>query len=155
MTERETGQTKELADIIIKKFRALIALENRVLETREEIRQIPTICDNTVLADLQENLIVERQEMLSELELQLKENVEEMERIIDELKLETPHFRTYVLPQMSEIVGTLKICGAAEVEELTQLVDALMDEENTESLAQLEAVIITRLRDNLEKTFGT
>ena len=56
---------------------------------------------------------------------------------------------------MSEIVGTLKASNAAEQEELSQLVEALMDAGNKRSLEQLEAIIITRLRDNLEKTFGS
>ena len=40
-------------------------------------------------------------------------------------------------------------------EDLAQLVAALTDDGNTQSLEQLEAIIITRLRDNLERTFGT
>ena len=52
---------------------------------------------------------------------------------------------------MSEVVGTLRTYDAAEREELAQLVAALTDEENVQSLEQLEAIIITRLRNNLEK----
>lgn len=56
---------------------------------------------------------------------------------------------------MSEIVETLKASDAAAQAELAQLVATLTDNGNTQSLEQLEAIIITRLRDNLEKTFGT
>ena len=97
--------------------------------------------------------------MLTALESQLKTHVEEMVTIIDELQsideLQTiPYFRAYVLPQIGEAVGTLKACDVAESEELTQLVAALVDADSPQSLERLEAIIITRLRDNLEKTFG-
>ena len=155
MTEKETEQTKELADIIVEKFRSLFALESRVLEAREQARQIAANHDTAETSDPQDMPTPEDQEMLIALETQLKEQVEEMEKIIDELRSATPSFRTYVLPQMSEIVETLKTSDAAEQAELAQLVAALMDDGNTQSLEQLEAIIITRLRDNLEKTFGT
>ena len=155
MTDKETGQTRELADIIVEKFRALLDLESTVLDTREEVSRISAAHNTTEPSDLQEKSIVEHQEMLTTLESQLEEGIEEMEKIMDELKLTTPSFRTYILPQMSEIVTTLRAYNAAEQEELAQLVAALTDEENTQSLEQLEAIIITRLRDNLEKTFGT
>ena len=155
MTERETEQTKELADIIVEKFRNLFALESRTLEARERARQIAANRDTAEPSDPQENPTAESQKMLTQLESQLKERVAEIEKIIDEPKLATPSFRTYVLPQMSEIVGTLKACDAVEQEELAQLVAALTDDGNTQSLEQLEAIIITRLRANLERTFGT
>ena len=155
MTEKEIGQTQELADIIVEKFRALVALESKVLEAREEGSQISAIHDSEEPSDPQENPTAEYQEMLTALESQLKEGVAEMEKIMDELKSATSSFRTYILPQMSEIVGTLKTSDAAAQEELTQLVAVLTDDGNTQSLEQLEAIIITRLRDNLEKTFGT
>ena len=155
MTEKETGQTKELADIIVEKFRALVALESKVLEAREEGSQISAIHDSKEPSDPQKNPTAEYQEMLTALESQLKEGVAEMEKIMDELKSATSSFKTYVLPQMSKIVGTLKTSDAAKQEELVQLVAALTDDGNTQSLEQLEAIIITRLRDNLEKTFGT
>ena len=154
MKEKETEQTKELADIIIEKFRDLVALESRILEAREGSGESSTIYDNVELSDPQDNPIVEGQKTLEALELKLKEGIEEMEKIMSELKSETPSFRTYILPQMSEILGTLKACNAAEPEELTQLVTTLMDRENTQPLEQLEAIIITRLRDQLEKIFG-
>ena len=146
MTEEETGQTEELADIIVKKFRDLFALESRVLEAREQTNQTSVISEVPT---------AEGQKVLTALELQLKTRVEEMEKIIDELKSTTPSFRTYVLPRVSEVVGTLKTSDTTEQEELTQLVTALTDGGNARSLEQLEAVIITRLRDNLKKSFGT
>ena len=146
MTERETQQTEELADIIVEKFRNLFALESRILEAREHAAH-----RDTAEIDDPQNI----PKMLTALETELKAQIEEMEKIIDELRAATPSFSTYVLPQMSEIVGTLKASDAAEQAELAQLVAALMDDGNTQSLEQLEAVIITRLRDNLEKTFGT
>lgn len=155
MSEKETEQTTALVDTILEKFRVLIDLESAVLDAREKISQISTIRDNPEPSDPQENSIVARQEMLTELELQLKKGIEEAEKIIDELKSAAPSFRTYILPQISTIVGTLKIYNAAEQEELVQLVASLMDAENTRSLEQLELIIITRLRDNLEKIFGT
>lgn len=157
MTEtKETEQTKALADVIVEKFRNLFALESRVLEARERARQIAANRDTTEPSDLQQNTSTpDNQEMLMALETQLKKQVAEIETIIDELRSATPSFRTYVLPQMSEIVGTLKASDVVEQEELIQLVAALTDDGNTQSLEQLEAIIITRLRDNLEKTFGT
>ena len=156
MTERrEIEQTKELADVIVEKFRNLFALESRVLEVRERARQIAANRDTAEPSDLQQDTPTpDDQETLMALETQLTEQIAEMETIIDELRSATPSFRTYVLPQMSEIVGPLKTRDAAEQEELSQLVAALTDEGNTQSLEQLEAIIITRLRDNLEKTFG-
>ena len=154
MTEKEAKQTKELADIIVEKFRVLVDLESKVLEAREQINRIAASHDRQEPSDPQENPTAAYQEMLTQLESELEESVAEMEKIIDELKSAPPAFKTYVLPQMSEIVGTLKASDAAEQEELSQLVEALMDDGNTQSLEQLEAIIITRLRDNLEKTFG-
>ncbi|RKU09785.1 hypothetical protein C6503_20630 [Candidatus Poribacteria bacterium] len=155
MTERtETEQTKTLADVIVEKFRNLFALESRVLEARERTRQIAANRDTAEPSDLQDTPTPDNQEMLIALETQLKAQIVEMEAIIDELRSAMPSFRTYVLPQMSEIVGTLKASDVVEQEELAQLVAALTDDGNTQSLEQLEAIIITRLRDNLEKTFG-
>lgn len=154
MKEKETEQTKELADIIIEKFRDLVTLESRILEAREGGGEISAIYDNVELSDPQDNPIVEGQKILEALELKLKDGIEEMEKIMSELKSETPSFKTYILPQMSEILRTLKVCDAAEQEELAQLVTTLTDRENTQLLEQLEAIIITRLRDQLEKIFG-
>ena len=155
MIEKEADQATELADIIVEKFRILVALESKVLEAREAGNRISAIHDSEEPSDPQENPTAAYQEMLTQLESELKEGIAEMEEIIDELKSATPSFRTYVLPQMSEIVGTLKASDAAEQEELTQLVAVLTNDGNTQSLEQLEAIIITRLRDNLERTFGT
>ena len=155
MTEKEIEQTKELPDIIVEKFRSLFALESRILEAREQARQIAANRDTAETSDPQDMPTPEHQEMLTALETQLKAQLEEMEKIIDELSSVTPSFSTYVLPQMSEIVGTLKASDTAAQAELAQLVAALMDDGNTQSFEQLEAVIITRLRDNLEKTFDT
>ena len=154
MTERETEQTKGLADRIVEKFRDLFALESRVLEAREHARQITTHRDTSQPSDPQDMLTHEDRETLTTLETQLKEQIGEMVEIIDELKSATPSFRNYVLPQMRKIVETLKTSKPAEQAELTQLVISLMDDKNMQSLEQLEGVIITRLRDNLEKIFG-
>ena len=156
MTERETEQTKELADIIVEKFRNLFTLESRVLEEREQAEQIAANRDTAEPSNPQENPTTKYQETLAALESQLKKGIAEMEKIIDELNTSAAlSFRTYILPQMSEIVGTLKACDAAKQEELTQFVRVLIDDRNTQSLEQLEAIIITRLRNNLERTFGT
>ena len=53
---------------------------------------------------------------------------------------------------MSEIVGTLKACDAADRSELAELVTVLTDE-NAEPSEQLEEAIITRLKNNIERTF--
>ena len=125
-----------------------------MLETTEQINQIADIHDSEESSDPEENPTTAYQETLTQLESELKEGIAEMEKIIDTLKSATPSFKTYILPQMSEIVETLKASDAAGQAELTQLVAALTDDGNTQSLEQLEAIIITRLRDNLEKTFG-
>ena len=154
MTEKETQQTKELADIIVEKFRTLVALESKVLEATEAVSQQPVPHNNTEPPDSPENPAVERRDMLTALESQLKTHVEEMVRIINELQSATPYFSAYVLPQIGEAVETLKARDVAESEEFTQLVAALVDADSPQSLERLEAIIITRLRDNLEKTFG-
>ena len=51
MTEEETGQIKELADIIVEKFRVLIALESKVLEAREQGNPISDINDSEGASD--------------------------------------------------------------------------------------------------------
>lgn len=155
MTERETEQTNELADLIVEKFRKLFTLENRVLEARKQARHITANPYTAEASDPPDTPTPEDQKMLIALETALKEQVEEMEEIIDALRSATPSFSPYVLPQMSEIVETLKASDAAAQAELAQLVATLTDNGNTQSLEQLEAIIITRLRDNLEKTFGT
>ena len=151
MNEQELREAKERADMIVNKMRDLVTLEDKVLKARESVRQLSV--NDTSPADLQEDSVAERQNGLSVLEAQLKESVEELDGITDELKWATPCFRAYVLPQMSEIVGTLKACDAADRSELTQLVTTLTDE-NSESPAELEEAIITRLKDNLERTFS-
>ena len=155
MTERETEQTNELADLIVEKFRKLFTLENRVLQAREQARHIIANPYTAETSDPPDAPTPEDQKMLTALKTALKEQVEEIEEIIDALRSATPSFSTYVLPQMSEIVGTLKASDAAAQAELVQLVATLTDNGNTQSLEQLEGIIITRLRDNLEKTFGT
>ena len=155
MTDRTPEQPKPLADIIVEKFRNLFALENRVLEASAQAEQITTNRDAAEPSDPQATLTPEKQETLTVLQAQLKQQVAEMEAIIDELSSANPALRTYVLPQMREIVRALKASGATAREELAQLVAGLTDDGNTQSLEQLEAIIIVRLRDNLEKTFGT
>ena len=143
MTEKEIQEATKRADRIVEKIRSLVTLEGKVVEARESVRQLSVNGDTTT----------ERLDMLAELESQLKESVEELDGITDELKVATPCFRAYVLPQMSEIVGTLKACDAADRSELAQLVTALTDE-NSQSPEQLEEAIITRLKSNLERTFS-
>ena len=155
MTQKETEQTKELADIIVEKFRHLFALESRILEAREQATQTAANHDTTEPAEPQDTLTPEDQETLTTLETQMKELIEETEEFIDALESETPALKTYVLPQMHQIVETLKANTSAEQAELVQLVTVLTGTRSTQSLEQLEAVIITRLRDSLEKTFGT
>ena len=155
MVDEEMGQTKELADIIVEKFRTLLDLESKVLDAREEISRISVVPDDAKPSHLIDNPTVEYEKILTELELRLKDGIEDLVEIMDELKVATPSFRTYILPQMCEIVTTLRAYDATERKELAQLVDALTDEENIQALEQLEAIIITRLRNNLEKTFGT
>lgn len=146
MTEQELREATERADRIVEKVRALVALEDKVLALKESIHQVTATNDGPAsTARLQEDL--------AGLESQLKESVAELDGITDELKLATPCFRAYVLPQMSEIVGTLKACDAADRSELTELVTVLTDE-NAEPSEQLETAIITRLKSNIERTFN-
>ena len=137
MTEQELREAQERADAIVAKVRALVDLEDKVLEARESANGNATI----------------PQDGLTALESQLKESVEELDGITDELKFATPCFKAYVLPQMSELVGTLKACDTAERSELVQLVTTLTDE-NSEPSEELEEAIITRLKNNLERTFS-
>ena len=146
MTEQELREATERADRIIEKVRSLVALEDKVLEARESGRQRSVNGDTPPTTD--------PEDVLAALESQLAENVKELDGITDELKLATPCFRAYVLPQMSEIVGTLKACDAADRSELAELIAALTNE-NTETTEQLEEAIITRLKSNLERTFST
>lgn len=146
MTDQEMKEAMQRADRIVAKVRALVALEDKVLAARASLRQLaPTNSDAASSARLQEDL--------AGLESQLKESVSELDSITEELQLATPRFRAYVLPQMSEIMGTLKACNAAERSELTELITALTDE-NIETTQQLEEAIITQIRNNLERTFG-
>ena len=145
MTEQELREATERADRIIEKVRALVALEDKVLEARESVRQ-HAVNGGTPPT-------THPQDVLAALESQLEENVKELDGITDELKLATPCFRAYVLPQMSEIVGTLKACDAAERRELTELITALTDE-SSEPSEQLEAAIIAQLKSNIERTFS-
>ena len=146
MTEQEMREAMERADGIVEKVRSLVALEDKVLEARDSVRQLSATNGGTAAT-------VRLQEDLAALESQLKESVAELDGITDELKLATPCFRAYVLPQMSEIVGTLKACDAADRSELAELMTLLTDE-NAESSEQLEEAIITRLKNNIERTFS-
>lgn len=153
MSEKGTGQTKELADIIVEKFRTLVNLESKILDTTEEIDRIAADRDNTELSNLQQNSIAEQENILTQLVSELKVCLEEMDTIMEELQLATPSFRTYILPQITEIVRTFKSCETTEQVELSQLVAALIDAKSSQALEQLETIIVTRLRDNLEKNF--
>ena len=151
MTDQEIREAMERADRIVEKVRALVALEDKVLEARASVRQL-SVNDDT--PQPQEDRVAKCQDALTALESQLEESVKELDSITDELKLATPCFRAYVLPQMSEIVGTLRACDAADRSELAELVTTLTDE-NAEPSEQLEAAIITRLKNNIERTFST
>lgn len=146
MTDQEIREAAERADRIVEKVRSLVALEDKVLEVRASVRQLSVNGNTASTTRLQEDL--------AGLESQLKKSVSELDDITDELKFATPCFKAYVLPQMSEIVGTLKACDAADRSELAQLITGLTDE-NSESSEQLEEAIITRLKSNLERTFST
>lgn len=143
MTDQEIREATERADRIIEKVRSLVALEDKVIEARESVRHA---ADNG-------GATAQHQDALTALESQLEESVKELDSITDELKLATPCFRAYVLPQMSEIVGTLKACDAADRSELAELVTVLTDE-NAEPAEQLEEAIITQLKSNIERTFS-
>lgn len=132
MTEQEAREAKERANMIVEKVRALVTLEDAVLDARK----------------------TERQQELTKLESQLKASVEELDEITNELQWATPCFKAYVLPQMSELVGTLKACNAAHRNELAELVNALTDEKNSDHPEQIEEAIVTRLRTNIERTFS-
>lgn len=154
MTEQEIKDAKERADMIVKKVRDLIALEDQVMEAREAVHESSAIRDNAPTTDLQEDTVAERQEVLAKLESELKACVIELDRITDELKWATPWFRAYVVPQMGELMRTLKVCDEAERGEFSQLVSALIDEGDSRSPEQLEGAIIARLKDNLERVFS-
>ena len=143
MTEQELREATERADKIVEKVRTLVALEDKVLEARESVQHLSNNGGATA----------QHQDVLSTLESQLEESVKELDGITDELKLATPCFRAYVLPQMTEIIGTLKACDAADRSELAELVTTLTDE-NAEPSEQLEEAIITRLKSNIERTFS-
>ena len=130
MTDKEAQEAKVRADSMVKKVRDLVTLEDQVLEARES----------------------ESQE-LSILQTKLKTSVEELDGISDELKLATPCFRAYVLPQISELVGTLKACDTEGRNELALLINTLTQEADPQALEELESVIITRLKDNIDRTF--
>ena len=142
MTEQEIREAAERADKIVEKVRSLVALEDKVLEARASARHVSNNGGSTA----------QHQDALAALESELEESVKDLDGITDELKLATPCFRAYVLPQMSEIVGTLKACDVAERSELAELVTTLTDE-NAETSEQLEEAIITRLKSNIERTF--
>ena len=143
MTDQEMREAMERANRIIEKVRSLVALEDKVIEARESVRHVSE----------NDGATAQQQDALAALEAQLAENVKELDGITDALKLATPCFRAYVLPQMSEIVGTLKACDAADRSELAELVTVLTDE-NAEPAEQLEEAIIARLKNNIERTFS-
>lgn len=154
MTQSETQKTKELAEIIVEKIRNLFALQSRILEIRGQPTQTAAPHDTVEPAEPQDARTPEDKEPLTTLETQLKERIKETEEFVDQLKSETPSLKTYILPQMHQIIETLKTNTPSEETQLAKLVNTLTAEENTQSLEQLEAIIITHLRDNLKKTFG-
>ena len=141
MTEREMLEAQKRADMIVGKVRDLVDLEGQVLEAREAASGDATNPDGNG--------------SLNDLEARLKTSVEELNGISDELKWATPCFRAYVLPQIGDIMGKQQSFDSEERRDLESVIAALTDEENAQSSEQLASEIITRLRDNLEKTFGS
>ena len=92
---------------------------------------------------------------LKDLEARLQTHVEELNGVADELKWATPCFRAYVLPQIGDIMGKQKSFDSEERKDLESVIAALTDEDNAQASEQLAADIIARLRENLEKTFGS
>lgn len=137
MTEREMLEAQKRANAIVDKVRDLIALESRVLEARDAAG------DRT--AD---------QNGLKTLETELETRVAELSAIADELKWATPCFRAYVLPQISEIMGSQKSFHSAERKDLENVIAALTDAEDGEFSEELAGDIIAHLRSNIEKSFG-
>ena len=141
MTEREMLAAQKRADAIVDKVRDLIALESQILEAREAA--------NEDAAHPDEN------GALKDLEARLQTHVEELNGVADELKWATPCFRAYVLPQIGDIMGKQKSFDSEERKDLESVIAALTDEDNAQASEQLAADIIARLRENLEKTFGS
>ena len=141
MTEHEMLEAQKRADAIIDKVRDLIALESQVLEAREAADKSAAHPDGNG--------------SLKDLEAKLQTRVEELNGIADELKWATPCFRAYVLPHIGDIMGKQKSFDSEERKDLESVIAALTDEENSEPSEQLAADIITRLRNNLAKTFGS
>ena len=137
MTEREMLESQKRADAIVDKVRGLVALESRVLETRE------AASDG-----------VSNQNELKDLEVQLERRVEELNEITNELKWATPCFRAYVLPQISDIMGQQKSFQSEERKDLQSVIAVLTEGENAELSEELAVDIIARLRANIEKSFG-
>ncbi len=136
MTEREMLEAQKRADAIVDKVRKLVALESQLLEAREAA-----------------NAHTAHQNGLKELETELETRVEELNGIADELKWATPCFRAYVLPQISDIMGTQKSFQSEERKDLESVIAALTDAENAEPSEELAGDIIARLRSNIEKSF--
>ena len=141
MTEREMLAAQKRADAIVDKVRDLITLESQVLEAREAATEDAAHPDGNG--------------SLKDLEAKLETRVEELKDVTDELKWATPCFRAYVLPQIGDIMGKQKSFDSEERKDLESVIAALTDEENSEPSEQLAADIIARLRENLEKTFGS
>ena len=129
MTEQEMREAQERADLIVKKVKDLVALEDSALAAQP----------------------AEQATFVS----QLRERAEELNGIADELKWATPCFRAYVLPQIGEILDKRETFNEAERLDLERIVSTLTDEENAEASEQLTALLITSLRENLERTFGS
>lgn len=153
MIERETTEAKEYADMIVKKVRDLIVLEDQVIEAREIVQQFPAISDNRTQTDSQEDTITKHQEVLTKLESELKACIVELGRVIDELKWTPLCLRAHALTETGELVTKLKASNIVEQGEQEQLLTVLTDEKDASVSEQLEAVIIARLKSNLERIF--
>ena len=128
MTEQEMRAAQERADLIVKKVKDLVALEDSTL-TAQPAEQATFVS-------------------------RLRERAEELNGIADELKWATPCFRAYVLPQIGEILDKRETFNEVERLDLERIVSTLTDEENAEASEQLTTLLITSLRENLERTFG-
>ena len=132
MTDQEARAAKERADMIVDKVRDLVILEEQVIQARESATHPE----------------------LTKLEAELKTRVDELDVITGELKWATPCFKAYVLPQMSESVGTLKACDNAGRSELAKLIESLNDENSDGKLEEIETAIINQLKENIDRTFS-
>ena len=129
MTEHEMLEAQKRAESTIDIVRDLIVLESQVMEAREAAREgaVPS----------------EGNPSVADLEARLKTRVQELNEI-----------KTDVLPQIGDILSGRASFDSEARQDIEGFIAALIDEAGTDSAEQLAAIIIARLKDNLEKTFG-